>query len=572
MKQMRKLSKSKLIMRNFQPHLGLSRRAVSTRPKALGRGENPRKLCLLARKSLPLGNVYTPPRLDSPARSFGEGPGVGLKSLTAAKFTLFYFCYILLFLLCLPALAQPPAPDTAAARIMQDGLVSGRLDATQPRAVFYVDGLRGELIHFALTVTDGDLDPVLSIFDELGRLALHRDDSAAGWGSSQDLVIEKTGRYYVVVGRFGYALGSTAGAYELRMTRKGVLSERGSALRYGDSVIGKISDVNPEVYYTFQAEQGDILSIAMARASGALDPFLQVVDGDRFVIAENDDEGLDTRNARLDGLIIERSGTYIIVATRYDDSAGSFVLSIEEAENSGTGSTRLAPLPIAFGETKTARLDHQQYERFYTFAAEMGDIISVSQARASGDLDSYVKLSDSDFNLLVEDDDSAGNQDARIADFRIPATGAYHIIATRFEGEAGKTLGEYQLRLDITDKPFADVPPGTVNLNYGTSVSGKISADNEADLYAFYGRQGDVISIAMTRVDGNLDAYLELLDGAQAVLQSDDDGGNSQNALINNYALPATGAYYIRARRFFGSRGDDNTAGAYVLVLSKRGG
>ena len=155
----------------------------------------------------------------------------------------------------------------------------------------------------------------------------------AAWGAQHDLIIETTGRYFVVISRFGQSLGSTAGDYELHMTRKGVLSERGSSLRYDDSVIGTISDSNSEVYYTFQAEQGDILTISMVRSSGTLDPYLRVVDADRFLIAENDDQvGADTRNAQIDALIIERSGTYLIVATRYDDSSGSFVLRIEEAE------------------------------------------------------------------------------------------------------------------------------------------------------------------------------------------------------------------------------------------------
>ena len=44
----------------------------------------------------------------------------------------------------------------------------------------------------------------------------------------------------------------------------------------------------------------------MVRSSGTLDPFLRVVDGDRFVIAENDDHHSETRNARIDALIIER--------------------------------------------------------------------------------------------------------------------------------------------------------------------------------------------------------------------------------------------------------------------------
>ena len=480
-------------------------------------------------------------------------------------------CLILQLLFSAATAAQSRELNADDARIEHDGLISGRLDDENPRDVYTVDGLRGEVIRFELTATDGDLDPVLGVFDEGGRMALYHDDSGGTTGVAFDLTMERTGRYFVVVGRFGYSQGTTDGAYDLRMTRKGVLSERGSTLRYGDSVIGTISNTNAEVYYTFQAEQGDILTISMVRSSGTLDPFLRVVDGDRFVIAENDDQHSETRNARIERLIIERGGAYIVMATRYDDSSGSFVLSIEEAEHSGTGSTRLAPLPIGYGEARTSTLSHAQFERFYAFQASADDLITIDMARGGGDLDSYLILTDSGYTPLAEDDDSGDGQNARIIDFRVPADGKYHIIATRYDFSAGTTLGEYRLSLDILDDSLVEVPPGAVSLEFGTSVTGVISEDNQADVYAFYGRQGEVVSISMTRVDGNLDAFLELLNVNQEIVtRNDDRAANDQNALIDHFALPATGAYYIRARRYAGTDGDPNTTGAYVLVLAER--
>lgn len=375
------------------------------------------------------------------------------------------FCLILHVLVAPFANAQSREINTDQARIEHDGLIRGHLDADNPRDVYHVDGLRGEVIRFELTTTEGDLDPVLGIFDDSGQLVQFHDDSEGTADVYHDLTMERTGRYFVVVGRFGYSQGRTSGAYELRMTRKGVLSEHGSTLRYGDSVIGTISNTSAEVYYTFQAEQGDILTISMVRSSGTLDPFLRVVDGDRFVVAENDDQHSETRNARIDALIIERGGTYIVMATRYDDSSGSFVLSIEEAEHSGTGSTRLAPLPIGYGESRASTIDHGQIERYYAFQATADDLITIDMARGgSGDLDSYLVLTDSAFTPMAEDDDSGEGQNSRIVDYRIPADGKYHIIATRYDGSAGDTSGEFRLSLDILDDPLANVPPGTVSL------------------------------------------------------------------------------------------------------------
>ena len=486
---------------------------------------------------------------------------------------------ILLLAQVLPASAQEREPSDAGTRIDPSGIISGRLDDDNPREIFFIDGLRGELIQFELRASDGDLDPVLAVFDNTGQLEFYRDDSAGGLGVTQELTLKANGRYFLVVGRFGYDLGSTEGEYELRLNRAGVISEQGSALRYGDSVIGTISQTEPQAYYTFEAAQGDILTVAMVRSSGDLDPYLKVINSQRFVIAENDDQaGAETRNARIDALIIEQTGMYIIMATRYreaaGDSSGSFVLSIDEAENSGTGTSQLAPLPIAFGDSRSATLSHQQYERFYTFVASRNDLVTISMARGSvGELDSYLILADVNFTPIVEDDDSGVGQNAKIADYPIPSEGKYHIIATRFEGSKGTSIGDFLLSLDVFSNAVEAVPADAVSISYGTSVPGKISDDNDQDLYAFYARQGEIITVSMTRVDGDLDAFLELLNGAQAVLLSNDDGGNGQNALIDNYTIPRSGLYFIRARRFFGGDGGNpNTSGGYVLVLAERFG
>ena len=230
---------------------------------------------------------------------------------------------ILALILVAPASAQEREPSDAGTRIDPSGIISGRLDDDNPREVFFIDGLRGEVIQFALSATDGDLDPVLAIFDSRGQLEIYQDDGANGLDVAHELTLKANGRYFVVVARFGYQLGSTAGGFELRLTRAGVISEEGSALRFGDSVIGTISQSEPQAYYTFEAKQGDIVNISMVRSSGDLDPYLKVINGQRFVIAENDDHaGSESRNARIESLIINQSDTYIIMATRYRESAG----------------------------------------------------------------------------------------------------------------------------------------------------------------------------------------------------------------------------------------------------------
>jgi hypothetical protein len=486
--------------------------------------------------------------------------------------------YILIFTwgLLVPAMAQDITPTPTFIELEAGTQITGRIDNRNSREVYFIDGARGEVIQLVLAVTSGTLDPVLSVFDDSGRLIVYRDDTAGTVGIQHSLALPQSGRFYVVVGRFGYSLGATVGEYELRMERTGVLSQQGSTLRYGDSVIDTISDTTPQVYYTFQAEQGDLLTISMVRASGTLDPYIQVVSSDRFVIADNDDQiGSDTQNARIDTLLIEQNGTYVIVASRYGgvagDSVGSFALTLDEAQNSGIGNSSLAPLPITYGQTIEASINTQQYERFYTFNARRDDIVTISMRRGvSGRLDSYLILADDQFVTLIEDDDSGTGQNAQIGTYRIPADGKYYIITTRYDGKEGTSEGDYILTIETSGNAFDTIPDGIPTLNYGASVTGNINPDNLVDLYAFYANQGDVITISMNRSDGNLDTVVDLLDDAQQLILRDDDGGNGQNSRIERYDIPATGLYYIRAQRYDGTTGDANTTGSYVLVLAQR--
>ncbi len=91
-------------MHNLAPPVGQCLRASK-----LWEGRKPPKnMGVLAGKPLPSGSVYAIGgqclatsfyRLDSPPRSFGEGPGVGLKQMQKlAQFNLSYFCGNFLFL------------------------------------------------------------------------------------------------------------------------------------------------------------------------------------------------------------------------------------------------------------------------------------------------------------------------------------------------------------------------------------------------------------------------------------------------------------------------------------------
>jgi hypothetical protein len=97
---------------------------------------------------------------------------------------------------------------------------------------------------------------------------------------------------------------------------------------------------------------------------------------------------------------------------------------------------------------------------------------------------------------------------------------------------------------------------------YGQAIKGHVSTgSNSLRCYHFEGLAGDVITARLTRLDGNLDPFLELT-GENGSLVSDDDGGGNRNSLIAQFRLPENGTYYLLASSYLGS-----TSGQFELKL-----
>lgn len=483
---------------------------------------------------------------------------------------------VLLTTMALPLHAQEATPEAPDQPNLSYGLgATGEIDDNDPRVLYSFDGLRGEFISLTLRATSGDLDPVLLVMDGAGDVLARRDDSSG----TRDIHIEsiripQTDRYYVVVGRFGYTLGTTRGEFELELERIGASFSDGSGLRYGDTVLNQITDMNPRVYYTFRGQRGDIITLRMERTSGDLDAALQLVDSQGTVVAENDEiEGSGSLDAAIVGHIIEKDDTYIIIATRYGQvagrSSGSFILTLDSGTTGGLGRTAESPIPLIPDQPYDGEITATRFEQFYRFEGKQFDIVTIEMSRDGGALDSLLVLTDDQQNPIANDDDGGGGQNAAIRQFALPYDGTYYVIATRFQREQGTTTGKYLLSLRAEGNAFDGVPGDIGRMVYGSTANGTLDDLVPRILVAFYGAEGDVITISMTRTGGDLDSVVTLLDANQQVLISDDDSGGGQNALIERYTLPASGIYFIQASRFEGAD-RPVTHGSFILVLARR--
>lgn len=456
--------------------------------------------------------------------------------------------------------------------------VSGSANDAQPRTIYAFTGLRGDVIAIDLTVTSGNLDPMITLTDSRGTVIALSDDAAVEGRSSKDLSLQslhlpRSDQYALIVGRFGYALGTTAGQYTLTIQRIGVSSASGSALRYGDSVYNTITDSTPQVYYAFRAARGDVVSVRMQRASGDLDPALTIVNSQSQIVAENDDSARSL-DAAINGYIVREDGIYVIIASRFGEAAGrskgSFVLTLGSGAENGLGKSIDLALPVLPGTPVQGEISASRSAVYYSFEGKRDDVVNIRMSRTGGALDAFLVLLDPTQREITSDDDSGGGQNAAITGYALPLDGTYTIIATRYDRAQGDTVGPFTLQLDTNGNAYAAVQGDMIRLEYGSVVQGTISSTTPQVVYAFVGRKGDAVTVTMDRASGNLDARVVILDANQRQLASDDDSGEGQNSLLH-FTVPATGVYYLAATRFSGTDGDPNTTGTYTLTLAGPG-
>lgn len=208
----------------------------------------------------------------------------------------------------------------------------------------------------------------------------------------------------------------------------------------------------------------------------------------------------------------------------------------------------LAQDSITLGDTVEGQLTSASVE--YTFEGESGQTVNITLV--SEDFDAYLRLNDADGSEIASNDDAAGNLNARIGPYKLPANGEYTIVVTTF---AGSGTGAFSLTLETVD----------INvIEYSQSVEGELTATNTSLTYYFTGQSGDSVTIALSSDD--FDAYLRFgsADDPSYDLATNDDSSGSRNSFIGPYVLPNTGEYIITATSL-----DGVSTGSFTLTLNK---
>ncbi|NWF65700.1 MAG: pre-peptidase C-terminal domain-containing protein [Chloroflexi bacterium] len=199
----------------------------------------------------------------------------------------------------------------------------------------------------------------------------------------------------------------------------------------------------------------------------------------------------------------------------------------------------------------------------YTFEGSAGQVVTIVLESDALTMDPFLNLYASDGSIVAQDDDSAGNLNAIIENFALPADDTYTIEVTTAYGDGG---GQY--RLTLVGAELDGVQAGTSitavsgeRIEMGATVTGNLPLGETLD-YTFVGKAGDVVTITLESDAIAMDPYLELRGPTQRLIAEDDDSAGGLNALIDRVTLPEDGVYTIVVRTSAGIGG-----GKYTLTL-----
>ena len=214
-------------------------------------------------------------------------------------------------------------------------------------------------------------------------------------------------------------------------------------------------------------------------------------------------------------------------------------------------------LPIPFSENGTID-DNGNDVDMYQFTVSPGQIVGFDIDRTSGNLDSFLRLFDSNGNQIAAADDGVGatpepsNVDTYL-EYYFPTGGTYYIGVSHWQNQnydaisghdddTGST-GGYTLHLtDLGNDSNRTIGQAQASA-VGSSPSGSVSPSVDVDLFSFAVATGQPIQFDVTVTGGeDLDSRLRLFDSSGTELRSVNGSGADTSF---EHTFPIAGTYYI---------------------------
>lgn len=324
-----------------------------------------------------------------------------------------------------------PAPKTTGtplnASLVYNQTIEGQLGANQKTNYTFV-ALAGEQIS---VIVSAKFDSYLELYDPTGFL-LVEDDNGAGGNNPQinGFKIPKNGEYRIVLR--GYSSKDT-GVFTLSLYAgkiAAVPTGSASLLVPGTPLTNSLTP-NGQAVLPFDGSAGDVISITV---KADFDSYLQLQDASGKILISDDDSGGDSNPLISLYTLTESSRYQIVLRGRSASATGTYTIMLLRGFAPGELS------PIKAGETVSGQLEGGK-RKVFAFTGTANQRISVS---VLSDFDAHLTLHDTLGMKLADDDDSGGNLQPALVDFKLPRTGTYYLVLF---GNAETDQGKFNLKL-----------------------------------------------------------------------------------------------------------------------------
>lgn len=308
-------------------------------------------------------------------------------------------------------------------------------------------------------------------------------------------------------------------------------------------------------YYSFQAENGQVVTITLTYNSAQSTVYLALYDSDQQIIAKDEDGNPGSRQIRQ-GLT---AGTkWVRVRALSGESDYTLAIALETPgydeleDNDGFTSAQqiTAPVNDFLGNAGAGGYNGDDLD-YYSFAADEGDQLSVGLDYDSAAANLYLRLYDPSKQSITYDE--SGNTGHRALSWGLSA-GIYYVRVSAASGAA-----DYTLNLGLTspgyneledNDSFAGANPLTVPVAGWLGNAGSGGYDGDAyDYYSFDAAEGEQVTATLSYSNADANLYLRLYGPSEATITSDESGNTGVRSI--SWGLKA-GVHYLSVRAYSG--------------------
>lgn len=423
----------------------------------------------------------------------------------------------------------------------------------------------GDPLAVRVSRVEGDLKPTMLITGPDGRPLAEGYADHEGQTYVDDLIAPLDGDYTIAVSRDGRLEGTTRGTYQLMLRNHAISSQAARAQPVESEVryAGYLDGSAPQVY-TFTAEAGDVVAIAVRTQAGVQPPELAVETeaGEPLlvpVITRDATRDIMRDNERyIPALWVPSSGRYVIAVS--GESTTAYELAIhrrtpQPGENSVTRA-------LGRGQPFVEGINDLEQPTYWQFSGEQGEVITLTVDTTRSALRADATLyGPGGFvaNAVERDEDQTV-----LGPVRLPASGDYVLVVGAWLGAVGDSGGAYTVRLDVVEDGISGSDGGHI-LARQSPVFGGLTASDPLDEWTFTGHAGEIVTIRGTHAPTNSTMRITLLSPDGSELATSLLATAYQGVEISAIALPDDGLYTLRA---VGQLADDEPVEYELAVIN----